>query len=81
MTLGQAFTWAIELEAGYQLSEGVSLARPPEIMQTSRLSGTDKAVDIYLRLESQEEQYSTKFVKFMLFTSKNLQVLNLKLHL
>ena len=23
MTLGQAFTWAIELEAGYQLSEGV----------------------------------------------------------
>ena len=27
MTLGQAFTWAIELEAGYQLSEGVSLAR------------------------------------------------------
>ena len=33
MTLGQAFTWAIELEAGYQLSEGVSLARPPEIMQ------------------------------------------------
>ena len=33
MTLGQAFTRAIELEAGYQLSEGVSLARPPEIMQ------------------------------------------------
>ena len=29
MTLGQAFTRAIELEAGYQLSEGVSLARPP----------------------------------------------------
>ena len=27
MTLGQAFTRAIELEAGYQLSEGVSLAR------------------------------------------------------
>ena len=27
MTLGQAFTWAIELEAGYQLSEGVSLTR------------------------------------------------------
>ena len=24
MTLGQAFTWAIELEAGYQLSKGVS---------------------------------------------------------
>ena len=33
MTLGQAFTRAIELEAGYQLSEGVSLTRPPEIMQ------------------------------------------------
>ena len=33
MTLGQAFTRAIELEAGYQLSEGVSLARPPEVMQ------------------------------------------------
>ena len=32
MTLGQAFTQAIELEAGYQLSEGVSLARHPEIM-------------------------------------------------
>ena len=32
MTLGQAFPRAIELEAGYQLSEGVSLARPPEIM-------------------------------------------------
>ena len=31
MTLGQAFTRAIELEAGYQLSEGVSLARSPEI--------------------------------------------------
>ena len=28
MTLGQAFTRAIKLEAGYQLSEGVSLARP-----------------------------------------------------
>ena len=33
MTLGQAFTRAIELEAGYQLSKGVSLARPPEVMQ------------------------------------------------
>ena len=32
MTLGQAFTRAIELEAGYQLSEGVSLTRPPEVM-------------------------------------------------
>ena len=28
MTLCQAFTQAIELEAGYQLSEEVSLARP-----------------------------------------------------
>ena len=37
MTLGQAFTWAIELEAGYQLSEGVSLARPPEIMQVQEI--------------------------------------------
>ena len=33
MTLGQDFTRAIELEAGYQLSEGVSLARPPEVMK------------------------------------------------
>ena len=32
MTLDQAFTRAIELEAGYQLSEGVSLVRPPEVM-------------------------------------------------
>ena len=32
MTLGQAFTRAIELEAGYQLSEGVSLARPTKII-------------------------------------------------
>ena len=37
MTLGQAFTQAIELEAGYQLSEGVSLARPPEIMQIQEI--------------------------------------------
>ena len=37
MTLGQAFTQAIELEAGYQLSEGVSLARPPEIMQVQEI--------------------------------------------
>ena len=37
MTLGQAFTRAIELEAGYQLSEGVSLARPPEVMEIQRL--------------------------------------------
>ena len=33
MTLGEAFTKAIELEAGYQLSEGISLARPTEVMQ------------------------------------------------
>ena len=32
MTLGQAFTRTIELEAGYQLSEGVRLANTPEIM-------------------------------------------------
>ena len=37
MTLGQAFTRAIELEAGYQLSEGVSLARPTEIMQVQEV--------------------------------------------
>ena len=36
-TLGQAFTRAIELEAGYQLSEGVSLARLPEIMQVQEI--------------------------------------------
>ena len=37
MTLGQAFTRAIELEAGYQLSEVVSLARHPEIMQVQEI--------------------------------------------
>ena len=37
MTLGQAFAQAIELEAGYQLSEGVSLARHPEIMQVQEI--------------------------------------------
>ena len=42
MTLGQAFTRAIELEAGYQLSEGVSLARPPEIMQVQEIGGIDE---------------------------------------
>ena len=41
MTLGQAFTRAIELEAGYQLSEGVSLARPPEIMQVQEIEEVD----------------------------------------
>ena len=42
MTLGQAFTRAIELEAGYQLSEGVSLARPPEIMQIQEIEEMDE---------------------------------------
>ena len=42
MTLGQAFTQAIELEAGYQLSEGVSLARPPEIMQIQEIEEIDE---------------------------------------
>ena len=37
MTLGQAFTRAIELEAGYQLSEGISLARPTKIMQVQEV--------------------------------------------
>ena len=41
MTLGQAFTRAIELEAGYQLSEGVSLARPPEVMQVQEVEEVD----------------------------------------
>ena len=42
MTLGQAFTRAIELEAGYQLSEGVSFARPPEIMQVQEIEEVDE---------------------------------------
>ena len=42
MTLGQAFTRAIELEAGYQLSEGVSLARPPEVMQIQEVAEVDE---------------------------------------
>ena len=42
MTLGQAFTRAIELEAGYQLSKGVSLARPPEIMQVQEIKEVDE---------------------------------------
>ena len=42
MTLGQAFTRAIELEAGYQLSEGVSLARPTEIMQVQEIEEVDE---------------------------------------
>ena len=40
--MGQAFTRAIELEAGYQLSEGVSLARPPEIMQVQEIEEIDE---------------------------------------
>ena len=42
MTLGQAFTRAIELEAVYQLSEGVSLARPTEIMQVQEVEEVDE---------------------------------------
>ena len=42
MTLGQAFTTVIELEAGYQLSEGVSLARPTEIMQVQEVGEVDE---------------------------------------
>ena len=42
MTLGQAFTRAIELEAGYQLSEGVSLARPIEVMQVQEVEEVDE---------------------------------------
>ena len=42
MTLGQAFTRAIELEAGYQLSEGVSLARPTEVMQVQEVEEVDE---------------------------------------
>ena len=42
MTLGQAFTRAIELEAGYQLSEGASLARPTEIMQVQEVEEVDE---------------------------------------
>ena len=42
MTLGQAFTRAIELEAGDQLSEGVTLARPTEIMQVQEVEEVDE---------------------------------------
>ena len=51
MTLGQAFTWAIELEAGYQLSEGVSLARPPEIMQVHEIEEVDEIGAMQRRLQ------------------------------
>ena len=50
MTLGQAFTWAIKLEAGYQLSEGVSLARPPEIMQVQEIEEVDEIGALQRRL-------------------------------
>ena len=50
MTLGQAFTWAIELEVGYQLSEGVSLARPPEIMQVQEIEEVDEIGALQRRL-------------------------------
>ena len=50
ITLGQAFTWAIELEAGYQLSEGVSLARPPEIMQVQEIEEVDEIGALQRRL-------------------------------
>ena len=42
MTLSQAFTRTMELEAGYQLSERVSLARPPEIMQVQEIEEVDE---------------------------------------
>ena len=51
MTLGQAFTRAIELEAGYQLSEGVSLARPPEIMQVQEIYEVDEIAALQRRLK------------------------------
>ena len=51
MTLGQAFTQAIELEAGYQLSEGVSLARPPEIMQVQEIEEVDEIAALQRRLK------------------------------
>ena len=51
MTLGQAFTRAIELEAGYQLSEGVSLARPPEIMQIQEIEEMDEIAAMQKRLK------------------------------
>ena len=51
MTLGQAFTRAIELEAGYQLSEGVSLARPPEIMQVQEIEEIDEVAALQRRFK------------------------------
>ena len=51
MTLGQAFTRAIELEAGYQLLEGVSLARPPEIMQVQEIEQIDEIAALQRRFK------------------------------
>ena len=51
MTLGQAFARAIELEAGYQLSEGVSLARPPEIMQVQEIEEIDEIAALQRRFK------------------------------
>ena len=51
MTLGQAFTRVIELEAGYQLSEGVSLARPPEIMQIQGIEEVDEVAAMQNRFK------------------------------
>ena len=51
MTLGQAFTRAIELEAGYQLSEGVSLARPPEVMQVQEIEEIDEIAALQRRFK------------------------------
>ena len=51
MTLGQAFTRAIELEAGYQLSEGVSLARPSEIMQVQGIEEVDEVAAMQNRFK------------------------------
>ena len=51
MTLGQAFTRAIELEVEYQLSEGVSLARPPEIMQIQGIKEVDEVAAMQNRFK------------------------------
>ena len=51
MTLGQAFTRAIELEVGYQLSEGVSLARPPEIMQVQEIEEVNEVAAMQKRFK------------------------------
>ena len=51
MTLGQAFTRAIELEAEYQLSEGVGLARPPEIMQVQEIEEMDEIAALQRRFK------------------------------